>query len=100
MSDKPEDAGHGTLFRNDRREKPSHPEFTGQCEIYGQKYRLAAWVKQGKTARNSSRLPSVMSTRRSPNSAPLSLAWLATRSPSDALAVLENSATTAWPTRR
>jgi hypothetical protein len=45
-SDRPEDAGRGFLARNERREKPSHPEFTGKLSIHGREYRLAAWVRE------------------------------------------------------
>jgi len=31
MTDRPVDAGNGVLFRNDRREKPSQPEFKGEA---------------------------------------------------------------------
>jgi hypothetical protein len=37
----------GTLGRNHRREKDSHPEYTGKCEINGQMYWISAWVKEG-----------------------------------------------------
>jgi hypothetical protein len=46
MADRPEDAGRGFLARNERREKPSQPEFTGKLTIHGTEYRLAAWVKE------------------------------------------------------
>ncbi len=37
----------GTLARNDRREKPTHPEFTGKAEIDGVMYWISGWVKDG-----------------------------------------------------
>jgi hypothetical protein len=46
MADRPEDVGTGVLFRNDRREKPSRPEFKGEATIEGKKYWVAAWVKE------------------------------------------------------
>jgi len=46
MADRPEDAGNGVLFRNDRREKPSHPEFKGEATIEGKRFWVAAWVKE------------------------------------------------------
>jgi hypothetical protein len=46
MTDRPEDAGRGFLARNERREKPSQPEFTGKLTIGGTEYRLAAWVRE------------------------------------------------------
>jgi len=36
----------GILGRNDRREKDSHPEFKGQCEINGEEFWISAWVKE------------------------------------------------------
>ena len=45
MSDYPQDAGKGALYRNTKAEKPSHPSHTGFCEIGGVRYRIAAWVK-------------------------------------------------------
>jgi hypothetical protein len=45
MADRPEDAGMGVLFRNDKSERDVHPEFKGECTIRGKRYRLAAWVK-------------------------------------------------------
>lgn len=36
----------GTLGKNDRREKDSHPEYKGQCEIDGVGYWISAWVKE------------------------------------------------------
>ena len=41
MSDMPEDAGTGALFKNDRKEKPSHPDYRGNAMIKGKKF----WVK-------------------------------------------------------
>jgi hypothetical protein len=37
----------GTLARNDRREKDTHPEFTGKAEVDGVMYWISAWVKDG-----------------------------------------------------
>lgn len=37
----------GTLGKNKRREKDTHPEYTGQINIDGKDYWLSAWVKQG-----------------------------------------------------
>lgn len=44
--DRPKDADKGFLARNERREKPSQPEFTGTLTIRGTEYRLAAWVRE------------------------------------------------------
>ena len=37
----------GTLGRNTRKEKDSHPDFSGQCEIDGVGYWISAWIKEG-----------------------------------------------------
>jgi hypothetical protein len=37
----------GTLGKNERREKETHPEYTGKCEIDGKMYWISAWVKEG-----------------------------------------------------
>lgn len=37
----------GTLGRNKRKEKDTHPEYTGQINIEGVDYWLSAWVKNG-----------------------------------------------------
>jgi hypothetical protein len=38
----------GSLFRNERREKETHPTHTGQAKIDGLEYWVSAWVKEGK----------------------------------------------------
>jgi hypothetical protein len=47
MTDTPEDAGHGALFKNDKKEKPSHPDYRGDCTIRGRKFWMSAWIKEG-----------------------------------------------------
>lgn len=37
----------GILFKNDRKEKDSHPGYTGHITVAGVDYWLNAWVKQG-----------------------------------------------------
>lgn len=39
----------GALFKNDRKEQSSHPDYKGQAEINGVAYWLAAWIKVGKS---------------------------------------------------
>jgi hypothetical protein len=37
----------GSLFKNDRKEKDSHPDYTGKCMIGGIEYYISSWVKEG-----------------------------------------------------
>ena len=39
--------GTGVLFVNDKKEKETHPDHTGNIMVNGTKYRLAAWLKKG-----------------------------------------------------
>lgn len=38
----------GALFKNDRRAKDAHPEYTGSINVEGTEYWLSAWIKEGK----------------------------------------------------
>lgn len=37
----------GSLSRNKRKEKDSHPDMSGSCLIEGVEYWISGWVKQG-----------------------------------------------------
>jgi hypothetical protein len=41
----------GSLFRNDKREKDSHPHATGTAIIDGVAYWVSAWTKEGKNGK-------------------------------------------------
>ena len=41
----------GTLGKNDRREKDTHPTHTGKCVIEGKEFWVSAWVKEGPTGK-------------------------------------------------
>lgn len=37
----------GALFKNDRKEKDTHPDYTGSITIDGKEMWLSAWIKSG-----------------------------------------------------
>lgn len=37
----------GVLFKNDRKEKPSHPDYKGSVNVDGVEFWLSAWIKTG-----------------------------------------------------
>lgn len=37
----------GTLFKNNRKEKDTHPDYDGTCLIDGVEYYMNAWIKDG-----------------------------------------------------
>jgi hypothetical protein len=41
----------GTLFKNDRREKETHPNAKGTALIDGVEYYVSAWTKEGKAGK-------------------------------------------------
>lgn len=47
MTDHPQDAGKGALFKNDKKEKPSHPDYRGDITIDGRKFWVSGWIKEG-----------------------------------------------------
>lgn len=41
----------GTLFRNEKKEKDTHPNMNGTCMIDGVEYWISAWTKEGAKGR-------------------------------------------------
>jgi hypothetical protein len=41
-----DNTNRGTMGRNKRREKDTHPEFTGKLNVEGRDYWLSGWVKE------------------------------------------------------
>ena len=41
----------GSLFKNDKGDNPSRPDYRGDCKIGGEVYEIAAWIKDGKNGK-------------------------------------------------
>lgn len=38
----------GSLWKNLRKEKETHPDYTGRCLIDGQDWNISAWIKEAR----------------------------------------------------
>jgi len=43
--------GQGSLFRNDKKTGDKSPDYTGKIKWNGKEYRLAGWLKEGRTGK-------------------------------------------------
>jgi hypothetical protein len=41
----------GVLFKNDKKDKPTAPDYKGNITVDGQPYWLSAWIKEGKSGK-------------------------------------------------
>lgn len=60
----------GALFKNDKGDNPSRPDYRGDITIGGVKYALAAWIKEGKNGKYMSLSASEWRDKKSGEDAP------------------------------
>jgi hypothetical protein len=56
----------GALFKNDKATKENSPAYTGKINVDGTDYRLAAWIKEGKSGKFMSLKVSELNTESKP----------------------------------
>lgn len=60
----------GALFKNDRKEKDSHPDYKGSITVDGVEYWLSSWIKEGQKGKFMSLSVSPKEERQSARRAP------------------------------
>ncbi len=51
MADFEHNDDSGSMFVNERKTKPNHPDRTGSCKVGGVNYRVSGWIKPGKNGK-------------------------------------------------
>ena len=41
----------GSIFKNDKKEKDTHPDYTGQANVNGTVYNVSAWINESKSGK-------------------------------------------------
>lgn len=44
-----DNTNRGAIFKNDRKEKETHPDRTGTLNVEGKEYWINGWLKEGKS---------------------------------------------------